>query len=299
MKQIAASPPSREEQKNNSMKKHPVDRRFAKALRQHEKAPRPEAWQRLGVNLGQVEEAPTRRLLPFWYVGVAASVAVLLLAGYLWWRPTPPNAVFQPQVAKVNPPKPNPTPDAKKSPEKPMVMESQLPASLPQLAQREPVNAAHEQRRTSQPTVAERTPQTVKLPASTPSAPVEVAVAEPRREPIPPLATEVPALPTVRTNVPTATLVAEMAKPAQTVLIVRLTDPLADEAASAETKPRKRNRMSRIFNQLVNAKNNERVDWNEVGFNPNRLLARAEEKVERGTQKVAETYQTVKEKTNY
>jgi len=277
------------------MKKHPVDRRFAQALRQHEKAPRPEAWQRLGANLGYAEEVPTRRFLPFWYVGVAASMAVLLLAGYFWWRPTRPDAALRPQVAKVKTLKLNPTPDSKKSPEKPALTESELPAaSLPQLTQRDPGNAPRQQRVTAQPSPVERKTQSVELPVPAPNASVAVAVAEPRREPTPPLATEVPALPTVTTNVPAPTLVAEVAKPAQTVLIVRLT-----ETASAESKPRKRNRIGRIFNQLVNAKNNERVDWNEVGFNPNRLLARAEEKVERGTQKVAETYQSVKEKTNY
>ncbi|MBC7893527.1 MAG: hypothetical protein H7Y12_15020 [Sphingobacteriaceae bacterium] len=276
------------------MKKHPVDRRFAQALRQHEKAPRPEAWQRLGANLDHVEEAPTRRLLPFWYVGVAASVVVLLLAGYLWWRPTAPDAALQPPMAKVKTPKLILTPDSKKSPEKPALTESELPAAaLPQLAQQELGNAPREQRRKAQPSPAERKTQSVELPALMPNAPVEVAIAEPRRELTPPVATEAP------TSVPAQTLVAETAKPTQTVLIVKLTDPLADEAASDEAKPRKRNRMGRIFNQLVNAKNNERVDWNEVGFNPNRLLARAEEKVERGTQKVAETYHSVKEKTNY
>lgn len=281
------------------MKKHPVDRRFAQALRQHEKAPRPEAWQRLGASLCQVEEAPTRRLLPFWYVGVAASVAVLLLAGYLWWRPITPDAAPSRSVAKINPPKFNPTSDSEKGLEKPAVTENQLPNSLPRLAQQEPGNAPREQRRKTQPNPVERKIQSVELPAPTPNAPVEVAVAEPRREPTSSPATEVSTLPTVTTNAPTATLVAETAKPTQTVLIVKLTDPLADEAASAESKPRKRNRMGRIFSQLVNAKNGERVDWNEVGFNPNRLLARAEEKVERGTQKVTETYQSVKEKTNY
>jgi len=33
--------------------------------------------------------------------------------------------------------------------------------------------------------------------------------------------------------------------------------------------------MAKVWKQLKNAKNGEKVDWDEVGFNPNKLLAKA------------------------
>jgi hypothetical protein len=41
------------------------------------------------------------------------------------------------------------------------------------------------------------------------------------------------------------------------------------------TQPRKSTRMAKVWQQLKKAKDGEKVDWDEVGFNPNKLIAKA------------------------
>lgn len=55
--------------------------------------------------------------------------------------------------------------------------------------------------------------------------------------------------------------------------------------------------ISRFFKQLINAKNGDKVNWNEVGFKPAKILARAENKLKNTKDDVNDTYQTVKNKT--
>ncbi len=275
------------------MEKHPIDRRFGQALRQHETAPRPEAWHRLERKLGREEP---RRLVPFWAYGVAASVALLLLAGLWWLRQPDATAEVRNQVAvQTKPIQPSGSkPLTPKAPASEKITDSTLPTAAPRLAQRtssKPVKplSAETQSAPRQPEAVPVVKPELKL-----EAPVQVAATE-RPEPAnvveEPKATQ-PTAAQVTTPAP------EPAKLAPTTLVVTLKNTDFDEKPTDE-QPRKRNRLGRILRQLGNAKNGDRVDWNEVGFNPNTLLARAEEKLERGTGKVNQTYQTVKDKTNF
>jgi hypothetical protein len=269
---------------------HPLDRRFGQALRRHEQTPRPEAWKRLEARLGR-EEA--RRLVPFWAYGVAASVALLLLAGVWWLRQPEPAGEDQSQVAVAAPKEPVGKTPAVRTPVIPREgrsekkMEPVLPAEAPRMAQRTSAKPA------AKPLIFEKkpvTPQPEAAPVVKTEALLQVATVEPAqpsglpKEPQTTVTPPSPAAPAV-----------ESAKTVPTTLVVTLANTDFDDKETSQ--PRKRSRFGRILRQLKNAKEGERVDWNEVGFNPNALLARAEAKLERGTEKVNQTYQTVKEKT--
>ena len=67
-----------------------------------------------------------------------------------------------------------------------------------------------------------------------------------------------------------------------------------EEKYEEEKKPKY---LSRFFKQVINAKNGDRVDWNEVGFKPAKILARAENKLKLTKDELNDSYQTVKNKT--
>jgi hypothetical protein len=48
--------------------------------------------------------------------------------------------------------------------------------------------------------------------------------------------------------------------------------------SEADDKPRG-SRFSRVFRQLKNARAGEKVDWDEVGFNPKDLVARVDDRL--------------------
>ncbi|MES2797526.1 MAG: hypothetical protein V4683_16275 [Bacteroidota bacterium] len=55
--------------------------------------------------------------------------------------------------------------------------------------------------------------------------------------------------------------------------------------------------LSKLFRQLKNAKNGDRVDWKEVGFKPAKILARAENKLKNTKEDLTDSYQEAKSKT--
>ena len=274
---------------------HPLDRRFGRALRQHEQAPRPEAWKRLEARLGREEQ--TRRIVPFWAYGVAASVALLLLAGVWWIRQPEGSGQTQPELAqRQKPAVEQPASQSLKS--EPSVSEKIIAPTLsdeaPQVAQRTTRKA------TVRPVQTEELPlprQPEATPVVKPEQVLEAPVLMAKAEPVQPSPTEAPKAvqPTLAQVMAPA---AEPTKAAPTTLVVTLANTDFDEKSGAD-QPRKRNRLGRILRQLNNAKQGERVDWNEVGINPPSLMARAEEKIDRSTEKVNETYRTLKEKSAF
>lgn len=55
--------------------------------------------------------------------------------------------------------------------------------------------------------------------------------------------------------------------------------------------------LSKLFKQLKNAKNGDRVDWKEVGFKPAKILARAENKLKNTKEDLTDSFQVAKSKT--
>jgi hypothetical protein len=63
------------------------------------------------------------------------------------------------------------------------------------------------------------------------------------------------------------------------------------------TADKKDKYINRLFKQLKNAKNGDRVDWDQIGFKPAKILARAESKLKTTQYDMSETYNSVKNKT--
>ncbi len=55
--------------------------------------------------------------------------------------------------------------------------------------------------------------------------------------------------------------------------------------------------LTKLYRQLINAKNGDKVDWNEVGFKPAKILARAENKLKQTKNEINDSYQSTKNKT--
>ncbi len=54
---------------------------------------------------------------------------------------------------------------------------------------------------------------------------------------------------------------------------------------------------SRLFRQIINAKNGDKVEWDKVGFKPSKILARAENKLKLTKEDISGSYQNIKSKT--
>jgi hypothetical protein len=75
--------------------------------------------------------------------------------------------------------------------------------------------------------------------------------------------------------------------------------PTMNESNNDENlgKEKKSKYLTKLYKQLINAKNGDKVDWNEVGFKPSKILARAENKIKLTKNEINDSYQTSKNKT--
>lgn len=272
------------------MKKHPVDELFSRKLRDAEITPRDEAFQKFQQRL-QTKE----RRIGWWQQGpwlAAAGVSLLLMAGGGWWlmsqQPSESDTVA---LSKTPSPKivaPNssqhseskviivPPTDELASLEKKVKAgsrsESQVStfssATIPTTPKRD-----MKAKEVVQPLVQET--QVAQVVETTPaSEPVkQMKVEEPTKTVA--LANAVTAKPTEKTVV--------LQLPELEKTLVAANDPQTNVAATNSSitdndvldKPRKSTRMAKVWQQLKNAKNGEKVDWDEVGFHPNKLVAKA------------------------
>ncbi|MEI7587297.1 hypothetical protein [Runella sp.] len=273
------------------MKKHPVDDLFSRKLRDAEITPREEAYQKL-----QERMQSKKRRLGWWQQGpwlAAAGVSLLLIAGWLVWtntnsedtltaqaKPTIESIAKQKsaQLAKSNAVEEKST-DRKEivnqqiSPEKQIAANesvttvqksSKIESSLPVLKSEEKQVA-----QVTEPTKNDKV-QDVIIAHESPKAVAQTTITNTESKP-----TE-------------KTVVLQLPELQQSLLAANEKVPVEKEisTASVESKnskfdenilnqPRKSTRMAKVWKQLKNAKNGEKVDWDEVGFNPNKLLAKA------------------------
>lgn len=273
------------------MKKHPVDDLFSRKLRDAEITPREEAYQKL-----QQRMQSKQRRLGWWQQGpwlAAAGVSLLLVAGWVVWsnynsedtltaQVTPKtesitkqkpaqlaksNAVEEKSTDKkeiinqqISPEKQVAANESVKAVQKSSELEPSLPvlkSEVKQLAQvTEPIKndkvreviTFHE----SSKVIAQATV------TNTESKPVEKTV--------------VLQLPELQQSLVAANEKGLVEKETSTAS-TESTNPKFEE--NILNQPRKSTRMAKVWKQLKNAKNGEKVDWDEVGFNPNKLLAKA------------------------
>jgi hypothetical protein len=267
------------------MKKHPVDDLFAQKLTSWETTPSESVWQRI-----QAEQKKKQHRLRGWHWFAAASVAILLVAGYVGWVSEPAMtdlAVGAPSRME-EPSKQLPGTSAEPAARE-VLPEQPLPGTYPT----EALAAAGTSK--TLPAAREINPTTIRLEPATADVPALVAdqeIAALHRDEVP--ATAQPAY-RPELKVPDAASVQEvLAGPREIAgdrVVVARVD--VEDVDMEEQKPSK---LFRVLRQLKNAKEGEAVDWGEVGVNPKKLLARADERLRNEEAKVYKQYNHLKEK---
>ncbi|CAG5074428.1 hypothetical protein DYBT9623_05111 [Dyadobacter sp. CECT 9623] len=268
------------------MKKHPVDDLFKRKLNNLEKAPSDNAWLRI-----REKQVPKRRVMGWvWYA--AASTVVGLFGGYLVWQHSQtdvtvtnkqivakvqrqdsilPKAVDEKTVKTENTIAAVPKEKIKKESlvVRKAIEEKQVPEqrSLNEINEEQPALAKLETKQPAEKSMNNNTSSSV---ASLP----KVTDWEPVKE-----------------ENKTAAIAKVEAEPARTIVVA-----VESESDDPEERP-KASKFSKVFRQLKNARAGERVDWEEVGFNPRTLVARVDDRLRSKEDKTSDKYQDSKERT--
>ncbi|TAE41083.1 MAG: hypothetical protein EAZ70_02370 [Runella slithyformis] len=249
------------------MKKNQTDDLFGRKLRQAEISPRPEAWEKLQARL-QTEKRP----LAWWQQRgpwlAAAGLSLLLITSWVVWKnqtpkqpamaqnvPQQPKVNVEPkqEVAKFAQPNNNLAAATRvaETPHRSLPTNTKTPQNQPTSPEIKLENIA-QQTKTIEPKPAPNVVETA--PAAQPV--VEVAQAQ---------ATPPSVEKTVVLQLPELPKVALGAKELADLPLIETT-PVEDT--------RKGSRFARLFRQVKNAKEGQRVEWDEVGVNPNKILAK-------------------------
>ncbi len=235
-----------------------IDKIFSKGLHAYERQPRPQAWGKLEARL----QKPQSKVLPIWWkYASAASVALLLSVGSYWFG-------SQKEVTKgvvaVN--------------TKPIIIsKKQLPTitenTIPQVVAVEkdiPVPQKLTVKSTQKMDVIEQK-QFVPLPQQ-----------QLIQETIQIAQNSIPEVKKIAPEVNTIILVLEnntKPKVEEETIVLNMVD-IKPEVVTLENISKKETRLSKIWQQLKRAKNGENVNWNELGIKPQKMLARADAKIE-------------------
>lgn len=271
------------------MKKQPIDDLFAKKLTNWEPKVSPDLWARIEAQ----QEKQTRRSSS-WFWSIAASVTLLLTTGYLLWQNQPTiltgsgtgTGIAQTEVvlpeAVATEPQINVVASAKEPDEEAPVHETKRIHSGTAGAER--LAAVRKSAVAAEKLVENINVPSQKLP--------EIAAIDRRMVESEALISQ-NTEPLLSQSVDVVALVNEPKATSEKRVIRANVD--WDEPAKEEE--RKESRFARIMQQLKNAKQGETVDWQEVGFNPKKILARADEKIKNEEDKVSKKYQEFKDKT--
>lgn len=267
------------------MKKHPVDDLFKRRLSGQEKQPSTSAWLKIA------KEARSKPSAPGWIWYAAASVIVALLTGYAIWENNDPDtrpASLANNVASVNDDQPV-IADLTDKDSLPIVSaenKKQITIVAEKIAKRqaqEEVNVAQEITTDDKKIEGSQREVFAADLKEIPSTDIDQKTEE--KNPL-----EMKAI----AGIPLVKKSSEMqdeVEPSRTVVVVIDTDN-----NGVQSKP-KTSRFSKVFRQLKNARAGERVDWEEVGFDPKILVARVDDRLRNGEEKVSEKYHNIKEKT--
>ncbi|PWK21908.1 hypothetical protein LV89_03622 [Arcicella aurantiaca] len=240
-----------------------IDKIFSEGLQNYERQPRSEAWVKLQARL----EKPQSKVLPLWWkFASAASVALLLGVGGYWYN-SQKNTVNE-DFAVVN---------QLKNTSK----ETTLP--LQNTSKTESVAVT-----TTKETKIEVTKHNTKVLKFDSQNEISVSKISKSNEI---LNTKNIVSPTplaeIKTTIEpnTIVLVLEDTKPKIQEETIVLNFVEAKPEAVAQIDPneenlKKQSRLSKIWQQLKRAKNGEDVNWGEVGIKPQKVLARADAKIE-------------------
>ncbi|SKC09728.1 hypothetical protein [Dyadobacter psychrophilus] len=266
------------------MKKHPVDDLFKSRLSELEKTPSSAAWEKIKTRTKK------ERRLAGWVWYAAASIVITLVAGYIVWNSERSNIETigkEKRLAVVSKPtnvaeeqKPEIVREVQVEVKENPVASSELAANV----NRRPLKPSNNVKPKAEKQInAEGQNQTAEPQnlATNDALVKEEPIAElPILEKVSPKTEEVLAAKVTPTPV----------EPTRIVVVAVETNDLDEE------KP-KSSKFSKVFRQLKNARAGEPVDWEEVGFNPKSLVAKVDDRLRNGEEKVSEKYHNLKEKT--
>ncbi len=250
-----------------------LDKLLHDKMKDWEYPPGAEVWQRLE------QKTSRRRVVWGGYWKVAACLLIAFLAGYgLWEKETPPAT----GLAKIS----HSTPEPGINPGPAQVVPDS-PREQPQVAIAEQVPAKEKVQKI-------RTPELPLLAEAehsgiaTGAPETDGAVTTPGEDDLPAIAGQPQTVaPLAPPSLPPVTVALK-----STVLVVHV-EPA--EAVEAE-KPK---RLQQIFRQLKKVKQGERVDWEEVGFNPRKVLAKVDYELTGQEGSFSKQYKNFKERTNF
>jgi hypothetical protein len=261
---------------------------FSEKLRNYEKQPSELAWKRIEARLAQSQRVV---VVPLWRrPAVAASVALLLGMAFVFYQKISPNSekmqlaptlAQQKSIPTINQTTPTSATSsmrrtAQKDSPKPIVVEGNL---IPQVPDILPLVSTGKE-------VAEELAQ-MPLEKSTSDQP-STALSTSGPTPSVPSVSEKPAEPKEGISIAAVqkkeavyelTIPVEEGQPAN--VLAEASDADENDAESS----RKRFRMGGFFRQLKRAATGRRIDWEDVGLSPNRLVARTEAQLERGRER--------------
>ncbi len=272
------------------MKKHPIDDLFAQKLGDWEPKPSPDLWKRIENR----QEGKVRRLAG-WYWYAAASVAMALMAGYIVWQ-------NQSKVATGT--------------KGELATGDQIHRSKGDT----PHVGSTSQNTSSLPTIAEVKRNESKVLTGEIGLPNQKMLTVDKTKTV--VQPQVQALNPVMDRIEVATIQRNETSPESLIPDSKLKTPLQplavrpeikDESLTDHAKGRviivhietddvnqedhKSSKLIRILRQLKNAKQGEDIEWDEIGFNPKKMVARADERLRNEEEKVSKKYQELKDKT--
>ena len=242
---------------------HPIDELFARKLKDHEKLPSSQSWDKIQ---GRLNSSYTqRRGLPLWAkYSAAASIAMLMIAG--WWFQKASNsdsqelAVQQPKVI-TTPKSVEPAPELQPEVEKVAVIKEN-PTLTPKV--RETKREGKALKSNDLPMLQEKT----------------ILEPIPRVESVAKVEVEVPKTIPTTIEIPKATEVtlAKTEKPDEdkTFIVKVVESEVAVVEGSAEKPAKKKKFFSRIAKGLKHIQEGE---WKEVGLDSKAIIARTEDNI--------------------
>nr|WP_295925934.1 hypothetical protein [uncultured Dyadobacter sp.] len=256
------------------MKKHPVDDLFKRKMEGLERKPSADAWLKIQEKQS-VKSSPALRRAAVWGWYAAAGVAAAVMGGYLVWQNqqvVAPGSINAEKVAAIaRQAQPDSAVNAAIKANAPVQQIAAIEKgenALEQKAPKDLMPAAKPPRVSKIQAIEEPIqPMTVVAVAEKPSVPVNAIESDPLNIPVRQEVKILPDEPAVsQVNKPET-------EPTRTIVV-------AVETGNSETddKPRS-SRFSRVFRQLKNARAGEKVDWDEVGFNPKSLVARVDDRL--------------------
>jgi hypothetical protein len=244
-----------------------IDKIFSEGLHTYERQPRPQAWEKLEARL----QKPKSKALPIWWkYASAASVALLLGVGSYWFSDRNSNSVKE--FTFNNKP----------------VFERKTSLGNPiELSGKMPDNSRHSQDASDRKIVKHICPVgtiTVEYPENRIlDEKIEYPIEKQESKQI--AQTTIPEIKKLASEPNTIILVLEnqQSKLEEETIVLNMVEIKPEVVAQTDLNDgisKKETRLSKIWQQLKRAKNGENVNWSEVGIKPQKMLARADAKIE-------------------